>query len=93
MKIETNIAKENVYNYKDDILNRFGKDKYKYICQEHLKSCQRNVKKRERDYKYLHKLIKEGIRGNHFLRYVDRIDNELNDNKNAIKVYEDGGIK
>ncbi len=89
MKQESEITKENVEEY---LPSGKGKMYALGVCKSHLASCHRGLAKRERDSKYLHKLVKEGIRGNHFLRYVDRIDNEIKDIQKAIKGYNEVGI-
>ena len=89
MKTETQIAKENVEELELIILD-INRERKKVICQEHLATCQRNVFN-------LNKLMSdeftEGeIDGNEELE-IKFIISWLKDNQNAMKTYEDGGVK
>jgi len=77
MKTETQIVKENVKGLKEGF-------PMKRNCQEHLASCQRFLERLENTNpkKFPSHTLLEKL-----------IDRMITDLKQAIKIYEDGGVK
>lgn len=88
MKSEQEIAKENVSGHQA-ICNSISLCK----CNEHLASCQRNIEELEGDKLFLNSSPESELSGHTKKCLVRENTNRLNDNKQAIKIYSEEGIK
>ena len=91
MTKETKIAKENVENYNNYKDGKVEKDVLKNILIEHKQTCQRWLE-------FLESYVKNLKREDTFVEiqfpyyFIEEIDEQIEDLKQAIKTYEDAGI-